>query len=88
MAAKKAKEKTITEETEKLKLQQEKFCHLFASEMLLSSENLLLEFGNHRNRVTFQETYIIQEKYGISFRAIVYKLEQNKIINKNKIQII
>lgn len=66
--------------------QQEKFCHLFASEMLLSSENILLEFGNHRSRVTFQETYNIQEKYGISFRAIVYKLEQNKIINKNRIE--
>ncbi len=63
---------------------QENFCNLFASEMLLSSANLILEFGSYRNSITFGETANVQKKYGISFNAIVYKLQQNNILSKSR----
>lgn len=66
--------------------QQEKFCNLFASEMLLSSENLLMEFGHKRSQITFEETINIQKKYGISFTAIVYKLGENAVVSKSRIE--
>ncbi|REC56268.1 DNA-binding protein [Chryseobacterium piscium] len=61
---------------------QEKLCNLFASEMLLSTANIIEEFGRQRSSITATETQNVQRKYGISFRAIVFKLEQVGIISK------
>jgi len=62
----------------------EKYCNLFASEMLLSEENAKMEFGKKRSRITIEELKNIQEKYGISIAAIVYKLGDIKIIPQEK----
>jgi Zn-dependent peptidase ImmA (M78 family) len=65
--------------------EQESFCHVFASEMLLAQRNVFVEFGDKRNNISFNELKNIQEKYGISISAIVYKLGEPKIISNEKV---
>jgi Zn-dependent peptidase ImmA (M78 family) len=66
--------------------QQEKFCNVFASEMLLSEANVITEFGSSRSRVALEELKNVQEKYGISISAIVYKLGQTKIMSQERVK--
>jgi Zn-dependent peptidase ImmA (M78 family)/DNA-binding XRE family transcriptional regulator len=66
--------------------EKEKFCNEFASEMLLSEENLKMEVGESRNELFFEEIKNIQEKYGISISAIVYKLGEVGIISKSHVK--
>jgi Zn-dependent peptidase ImmA (M78 family) len=63
----------------------EKYCNWFASEMLLSSENMKIEFGNKRSTITTEELKNVQSKYGISIKAIVYKLSEEGIISADKV---
>jgi Zn-dependent peptidase ImmA (M78 family) len=65
--------------------EQESFCHSFASEMLLAQRNVIVEFGDKRNNISFNELKNIQEKYGISISAIIYKLGEIKIISNEKV---
>ena len=65
--------------------EQESFCHVFASEMLLAKQNVIVEFGEKRTNVTLNELKNIQEKYGISISAIVYKLGELKILSQEKV---
>lgn len=62
----------------------EKYCHAFASEMLLAQKKLYEEFGNRRSGISLEELKNIQKKYGISITAIVYKLSEMKIISKEQ----
>ena len=66
--------------------EQEKLCNVFASEMLLSEENIRNEFGKIRSRVSFEELKNIQKKYGISISAIVYKLGETKIMTPERVK--
>ncbi|PWA09501.1 helix-turn-helix domain-containing protein [Flavobacterium laiguense] len=66
--------------------QQEKLCNVFASEMLLSENNLITELGNQRSRITFEELKNVQEKYGMSISAIVYKLGETKIMSQERVK--
>ncbi len=66
--------------------QKEKMCDVFASEMLLSEQNAKNEFGDSRSSISFEELKNIQEKYGISIPAIVYKLGESKIISKERVK--
>lgn len=65
--------------------QQEKYCNVFASEMLFARQNAIAEFGNKRNKITLTELKNNQTKYGISISAIVYKLGELKIISQEKL---
>lgn len=65
---------------------QEKFCNVFASEMLLSEANLISELGNQRSRISFEELKNVQEKYGISISAIVYKLGEIRIMSLERVK--
>ena len=65
---------------------QERFCNVFASEMLLSEGNVLVEFGKQRSRIAFEELKNVQEKYGISISAIVYKLGETKIMSQDRVK--
>lgn len=62
--------------------EKESYCHAFASEMLLAYRNLIIEFGNKRNKIAFNELKNNQEKYGISISAIMYKLGEAKVISQ------
>lgn len=66
--------------------QKEKLCDVFASEMLLSEQNAKNEFGTSRSSITLEELKNIQEKYGISIPAIVYKLGNSKIISNERVK--
>ena len=66
--------------------QQERYCNVFASEMLLSETNVLNEFGRQRSRIAFEELKNVQEKYGISISAIVYKLGETKIMSQERVK--
>jgi len=66
--------------------EQEKLCNFFASEMLLSEENIRNEFGEVRSRVSFEELKNSQAKYGISISAIVYKLGETKIMSQERVK--
>lgn len=62
----------------------EKLCHAFASEMLISSKNLIAEMGKNRSSITLEELKNTQEKYGISIQAIVVKLRDLDVINSQQ----
>lgn len=64
---------------------QEKYCNLFASEILLSQKNTYNELGSKRSNIALEELKNIQKKYGISIRAIIYKLGEIKIISQEKL---
>jgi len=65
---------------------QEKFCNVFASEMLVSESNIINEFGSIRSQITMAELKNVQEKYGISISAIVYKLGETGIISPDRVK--
>ena len=64
--------------------QEETLCNQFASEFLLPRKFLINEFGGKRGNITLPEFISIQEKYGISIPAIIYRLVDAKIIAKEK----
>ena len=62
--------------------EKEKKCNAFASEMLLSKANLEMELGNSKRKIFLEEIKNLQEKYGISVAAIIYKLEETGYLRK------
>jgi Zn-dependent peptidase ImmA (M78 family) len=62
--------------------EKEKNCNAFASEMLLSKANLEMELGNSKRSIFLEEIKNLQEKYGISVAAIIYKLEETGYLSK------
>ncbi|MEZ4772700.1 MAG: XRE family transcriptional regulator [Bacteroidia bacterium] len=66
--------------------QQEAYCNAFASEMLLSMANIAAEFSARRHNISMVELIHVQEKYGISIPAIVYKLSEAEIIKQAQLK--
>ncbi|MGY3054229.1 Zn-dependent peptidase ImmA (M78 family)/DNA-binding XRE family transcriptional regulator [Pedobacter sp. UYEF25] len=66
--------------------QQEKYCNAFASEMLLPEQAAKLAFGNQRHAIAFEELKNIQEKFGISISAIVFKLGNIKVMSQERVK--
>lgn len=67
-----------------LEKDEEHFCNLFASEMLISElvfKNLL---GTSRRDISYQEIKAIQLKFGISCDALMYKAKSCEIISKQR----
>lgn len=71
----------ISEDTQ---LKSEDVCNKFASEFLLPKAAIIEEFGGKRKHIIISELISIQEKYGISIKAIVYKLKDVGILNDNQ----
>lgn len=65
---------------------QEKNCNAFASEMLLSESNLAMELGHAKRSIFLEEIKNLQEKYGMSISAIIYKLGENEFLSKNQVR--
>lgn len=65
-------------------LKEEDICNKFASEFLAPREILLEEFGVKRKHITFSELVSMQEKYGVSIKAIVYKLKDIGILSESQ----
>ena len=68
----------------KCDMKEEDICHKFASEFLLPKNTVIEEFGGKRKHISFSELISIQEKYGISIKAIVYKLKDVGILSENQ----
>ena len=66
------------------KRQEESFCHLFASEMLLPEPELKRILGDNRKVISYQELKAIQVSYGISCDAIMYKAKECGIIPEQR----
>jgi len=62
--------------------EKENLCHNFAGSMLFPKEAVINEFGNNRKNISLQELEIIQQKYGISIQAILFRLLNCSIITK------
>lgn len=63
---------------------EENVCNRFASEFLFPKVSVLKEFGNKRDTISIKELIEVQNKYGISIRAIVYRLKDVKILSENR----
>ena len=60
---------------------EESWCNLFASEMLISEEQLRGALGASRKQVSWREIVDLQQRYGISYDALMYKAHECGIIN-------
>lgn len=63
--------------------QKEKYCHYFASAMLIPEETLKMEIGNKRSRLSIKELSAIKMQYGISIQALAYRAKNLGIISEN-----
>ena len=61
--------------------EKEKFCHYFASVMLIPSNVLTKEIGGQRQHIHIGELLAIKEQYGISMQAILYRCMQLNLIS-------
>jgi Zn-dependent peptidase ImmA (M78 family) len=64
---------------------QERLCNLFAGEFLLPRAMVRKELGASRQGVLLEELYAIQEKYGISVQAIMYRLVDAGVFPEHKL---
>lgn len=62
----------------------EKLCNLFASEMLISREAFIQKIGERRADISLQELKTVQEQFGISIDALMYKARYLNIITENR----
>ena len=62
----------------------ESYCNLFASEMLISKDVFIQKIGMNRRDISLQELQDIQEQFGISIDALMYKAKSLNIITENR----
>lgn len=62
----------------------ERFCNLFASEMLISSEVFSKKIGTNRRDISLCELIDIQIQFGISIDALMYKARELNIITESR----
>ncbi|WP_158860970.1 helix-turn-helix domain-containing protein [Lunatibacter salilacus] len=63
--------------------QKEKFCHAFASAILIPEKTLRKELGGKRNKLSMNELGAIKQQYGISMQALVYRAKNLGLISEN-----
>ena len=61
--------------------EKEKFCHYFASVLLIPSKVLEKELGGKRQNIHVGELLAIKEQYGISMQAVLYRSKQMSLIS-------
>ncbi len=59
----------------------EKYCHTFAGAMLFPRSAAKKELGDKRTKISIQELGLIKQQYGISLQALIYRLNDLKIIS-------
>ncbi|MDG2450537.1 MAG: XRE family transcriptional regulator [Saprospiraceae bacterium] len=60
----------------------EKMCNRFAGAMLMPSNQLRRELGEHRNNILLKELVLINAQYGISPQALLYRSKELGIITE------
>jgi Zn-dependent peptidase ImmA (M78 family)/transcriptional regulator with XRE-family HTH domain len=63
--------------------QKEKYCHAFATAMLIPAETLKRELGGKRSKLSMNELGAIKQQYGISMQALVYRAKNLGLISEN-----
>lgn len=63
--------------------EKEKFCHYFATAMLIPDDRLRIELGGKRSKLSFHELAAIKQQYGISMQALVYRAKNVGLISDN-----
>jgi len=76
----------FSDEIEKDEKLVEKYCHRFATCFLIPTEHLLKLIGENRTYIKIAELISIKEYYGISIRAIVYRLKDLGVISQSYYQ--
>jgi len=61
----------------------EKFCHAFATAMLIPEDTLRKELGGKRSKLSFHELTAMKQQYGISIQALVYRAKDLQLISDN-----
>ena len=64
--------------------EEEKLCHIFASEMLILEPVFVKLIGSSRHDISYQELRAIQLQYGISCDALMYKAKECGIISQQR----
>lgn len=64
---------------------EEQICNRFAAEFLFPKSMVFKEFGEGRENISFKELIEVQRKYGISIRAIVYRLKDSHVLSENRV---
>jgi Zn-dependent peptidase ImmA (M78 family) len=63
--------------------EKEKFCHAFATAMLISKDTLKKELGGKRSKLSINELGAMKQQYGISMQALVYRAKDLQLISDN-----
>jgi len=66
--------------------EKEKYCDMFASEMLYSRKMAIKDYGEKRKTISAKEYVITQERYGISVAAVQYKLVEIGILPSSSVK--
>lgn len=64
--------------------QKERYCNLFASEMLISKDVFIQKIGLNRKDISLQELQDVQMQFGISIDALMYKAKLLNIITDSR----
>lgn len=64
---------------------EENICNRFSSEFLFPKNLVLREFGEKRGAISLMEYIEVQKKYGISIRAIIYRLRDAGIFSESRV---
>lgn len=64
--------------------EKEKFCNLFASEMLIPGSCFMKLIGSSRKDISLQELIPLQKQYGISIDAMMYKAKELNVISEQR----
>ena len=64
---------------------EENICNRFASEFLFPINLVLKEFGEKRDGISLRELIEVQKKYGISIKAIIYRLKDAYIFSDSRV---
>lgn len=62
----------------------ERFCDIFASEMLVSCKVFFQKIGENRQDISLQELIGLQKQFGISIDALMYKACHTNVITENR----
>jgi Zn-dependent peptidase ImmA (M78 family) len=63
--------------------EKEKYCHAFATAMLIPAETMKKELGGKRSKLSFHELAAMKQQYGISMQALVYRAKDLGLISEN-----
>lgn len=61
----------------------ERYCHAFATAMLIPADTLKNELGGKRSKLSFNELGAIKQQYGISMQALVFRAKNVGLISDN-----